>query len=54
MSMLEYFFDLNTDGKTLFDGLKIMEHKDFVEKHQNKYPVVFLTLKERYYNFYYD
>jgi hypothetical protein len=33
------------DSKTLFDGLKIMEHKDIVEKYLNKYPVVFLTLK---------
>jgi hypothetical protein len=33
------------DSKALFDGLKIMEHKDVVEKRLNKYPVVFLTLK---------
>jgi len=45
LSMLRYFFDANMDSKALFDGLKIMEHKDIVEKHQNKYPVVFLTLK---------
>jgi len=45
MSMLRHFFDVNMDSKTLFDGLKIMDHKDIVEKHLNKYPVVFLTLK---------
>ena len=45
MSMLKCFFDLNKANKTLFDGLKIMEYKNFVEKHLNKYPVVFLTLK---------
>ena len=45
MSMLRYFFDANMDSKAMFDGLKIMEHKDIVEKYQNKYPVVFLTLK---------
>jgi len=45
MSMLRYFFDINMDSKVLFEGLKIMEHKDIVEKHLNKYPVVFLTLK---------
>ena len=54
MSMLEHFFALGTpskavaareDGKSLFDGLKIMEHHDIIEKHMNKYPVVFLTLK---------
>jgi len=46
LSMLRYFFDVNMDSKTLFDGLKIMAHKDIVEKHQNKYPVIFLTLKD--------
>ena len=46
MSMLSHFFDVNKDSKALFDGLKIMEHKDIVEKHLNKYPVVSLTLKD--------
>ena len=45
MSMLKYFFDVNMDNRTLFDGLKIMEHRDIVERYLNKYPVVFLTLK---------
>ena len=36
---------MDKDSKTLFDGLKIMEHKDIVEEHLNKYPVIFLTLK---------
>ena len=45
MSMLDCFFDLNKDSKAFFDGLKIMEHKDFVEKHLNKYPIISLTLK---------
>ena len=45
MSMLSHFFDLKKDSKTLFEGLKIMELKDIVENHQNKYPVVSLTLK---------
>jgi len=45
MSMLRHFFDLNMDSKALFDGLKIMEHKDIVERYLNQYPVVFLTLK---------
>jgi len=45
MSMLRYFFDVNMDGKALFDGLNVMEHKDIVEKHLNRYPVIFLTLK---------
>jgi hypothetical protein len=45
LSMLKHFFDVNMDSKFLFDGLKIMEHRDIVEKHLNKYPVIFLTLK---------
>jgi len=46
MDMLAHFFDVNKDSKALFDGLKIMEHNDIVEKHLNKYPVVSLTLKD--------
>ena len=54
MSMLRAFFSIGTPNqipsprecsKSLFDRLKIMEHEDIVEKHMNKYPVVFLTLK---------
>jgi len=45
MSMLRCFFDVNTDSKVLFDGLKIMEQKDIVENYLNQNPVVFLTLK---------
>ena len=45
LSMLAHFFDVRKDNKALFDGLKIMEHKDIVEKHMNRYPVVSLTLK---------
>ena len=45
MSMLRHFFDVNMDSKALFDGLKIMEHNDIVEKYLNKRPVIFLTLK---------
>ena len=46
MSMLMCFFDISQDNKHLFDGLKIMEHTDIVEKHMNKYPVIFITLKD--------
>ena len=53
MSMLKSFFDIGSPsrdtcgegGKILFGGLKIIEHTDIVEKHMNKHPVVFLTLK---------
>ena len=45
MSTLRHFFDVNRDSKVLFNGLKIMEHSEIIEKHMNKYPVVSLTLK---------
>ena len=45
MSMLEHFFDSGMDSRSLFDGLKIMEHSDIIEKHLNKYPVIFMTLR---------
>ena len=37
---------MNMDSRSLFDGLKIMEHKDIVETYMNKYPVISLTLKD--------
>ncbi|MCL2063848.1 MAG: ATP-binding protein [Candidatus Cloacimonetes bacterium] len=45
MSMLQSFFDITKDSKVFFEGLKIMDYKELVEKHQNKYPVFFMTLK---------
>ena len=46
MNMLKHFFDVNRDSKDLFAGLKIMAFQDIVEKYLNKYPVIFLTLKD--------
>ena len=44
LSMLKYYFDINEDNKYLFKGSKI-EKSDIFEQHLNKYPVIFLTLK---------
>jgi hypothetical protein len=46
MSMLKYFFTLDNakENRTLFTGLAI-EKTELFEKHQGKYPVVFLSLK---------
>ena len=44
MSMLRYFFDIETD-KTLFDGLYISRNKQFCEEYMGKFPVIFLSLK---------
>ncbi|MCL2158255.1 MAG: ATP-binding protein [Oscillospiraceae bacterium] len=46
MSMLESFFDAGANGRALFEGLKIMDYKQIVDKHLNMYPVVFLSLKD--------
>ena len=45
MSMLRAFFDVHRDGKSIFKGLKIMEHQEIVDKHLSKYPVIFMSLK---------
>ena len=46
MSMLYYFFsNKGKDNDYLFEGLKITENKEMM-KHQNQYPVIFITLKD--------
>jgi len=46
LSTLKYFFDVDErDNSYLFDGLAVAENKALCEKHQNRYPVVFFTLK---------
>lgn len=46
MSMLYYFFSIKEkENAYLFDGLNISENKEAL-KHQNKYPTIFISLKE--------
>lgn len=45
MSMLAEFFDIRKDNKTLFQDLKIMEDVELCDKWMNKWPTLFLTLK---------
>lgn len=46
MSMLYYFFSIKEkENFYLFDGLNISKNKDAL-KHQNKYPTIFISLKE--------
>jgi hypothetical protein len=46
MSMLKYFYDMNEkDNAYLFNGLKISTYPEIM-KHQNQYPVIFITLKD--------
>ena len=46
MTMFANFLDIRKDSSEVFKGLKVMEHEEFVEKNMNKWPVVFLSLKE--------
>lgn len=49
MSMMKYFFSMDVDGKStknLFQNLKISQAEEKYLKHQAKYPVIFLTLKD--------
>ncbi len=46
LSMIEHFFDIQKpESKKLFADFKIAQEKDFCEKHQNKYPVINISLK---------
>ena len=46
MSMLYYFFSIKEkENAYLFDGLNISKNKKAL-KHQNKYPVIFISLKD--------
>ncbi len=47
LSMLRYFFDKKEpENRKLFTGLKIWKHKETVEKHCCKYPVIYLSFKD--------
>ncbi len=46
MSMLYYFFSIKEkENAYLFDNLNISKNKDAL-KHQNQYPVIFISLKD--------
>ena len=45
--MLYHFLQINPeDDQNLFEGLAISRDKDFCEKYQNKYPVIFVSFKD--------
>lgn len=46
LSILKYYFDIRLDSKELFKGLKIMDAGERYTSEMNKYPVIFLTLKD--------
>ncbi len=46
LSMIEHFFDIQKpESKELFADFKISQDKEFCDKHQNKYPVINISLK---------
>ncbi len=49
MSMLKYFFDCTDSNSELFRSLNISKYPECM-KHQGKYPVIFVTLKDVKYN----
>eukprot|EP00919_Chromeraceae_sp_WS-2016_P000534 GHVR01001340.1.p1 GENE.GHVR01001340.1~~GHVR01001340.1.p1 ORF type:complete len:559 (-),score=93.79 GHVR01001340.1:1132-2808(-) len=47
LSMLYYFFQQNNiEEENLFKNLLISEDQEFCKKHQNQYPVIFLSFKD--------
>ena len=45
MSMLQEFFDINKDSRQLFEGLTVAKNARLCDAWMNKYPTLFLTLK---------
>ena len=46
MSMMENFFSIRKDSKSLFDNLDISKHKTFCKEWMNQYPVLFISFKD--------
>lgn len=46
MSMMEHFFSIRKDSREIFEGLDIMQHKEFCDKWMNQYPVLFISFKD--------
>ena len=46
MTMFRDFLDVRQSSRDIFAGLEIMEHPDVVDRFMNRYPVVFISLKE--------
>ena len=46
MSMMENFFSIRKDSKSLFENLAIAKHKTFCKEWMNQYPVLFVSFKD--------
>ncbi len=45
IDMLNCFFDIRKDSRSLFEGLAISAEKELCENWMNRYPTIFITLK---------
>lgn len=48
MTMFRDFLDIRQDSRDIFEGLEIMKYSSVVDEYMNKYPVLFVSLKELY------
>ncbi len=46
LSMMESFFDIRRDSRSVFSGLDIMKHEEFCNAWMNQYPVLSVTFKD--------
>ena len=46
LSMMECFFDIRRDSRSLFEGLDIVRHEAFCDEWMNRYPVLFISFKD--------
>ena len=46
MSMLDNFFDIRKDSKSIFEGLEISQNTELCSQWMNQWPVLFLSFKE--------
>lgn len=46
MSMMENFFSIRKNSKSIFEGLAIRSHEDFCKEWMNQYPILFMSFKD--------
>lgn len=46
MSMLASFFDIRKDNREIFEGLEVSDHEELCAQWMNRWPVLFVTLKD--------
>ena len=45
MSMIQHFFDIREDSKSLFQGLRIYDNTELCDKWMNQYPTILVSFK---------